>query len=840
MKTSRSIYSSVQASRMLDPRDRPLRTLVEEVLGPSSDQKGRKRNDLSGGTHGLYNWYRMVYVLSKASRHPSTPALWNSMSIWHRQSFRMLFDWWTASYQDPSCSLASTLALVDRCNAINFHEFEQHGGKEQAEVRTLQLLQLKRWPKGDILPPPRLPGRRAILSGYHDHMESLFSFEFNSSHEPEDRQREIWERRRWARSQAAQSAFCQQIAWELLEKHEAAELRAEMQDKMQEISRVPCARTDSAPTEIIGSDFERIFGADKHHQTDLKVRGAIIEACPWLPPVSKGGLPYYLWDVKNGKTVDTSTLQCHPKYTAISHTWGRWLTGQPVQVNGVDGWKVPQNTRFPVEELPEILRRGPFETPYVWLDLCCIPQEPGSAIGASEIARQAQIFRNAQVVVAWLNDVDDFQVLGDILKWKALQLLRLRPGSKQETRDAQVEETWQRIVGKRTGLLAARSGDYVVKDMRLNSWFTSLWTLQEVAMRPDMRVSAKDWSMLSVDGVNPLTMSGLIAILERFFIHRDPNHELYEHNDQRCIGLDEMEIWRFESGLCKLLRLDQVTLLTLGDRRECTGRRAESIMSALGATKWYEKILREVPNGNETQLRARLEEDLVLGKYPISFVKEVYGTVPGDFFGSYLKLYSLDIGKKNGTDVSNAHGSMLPFSTSSEIFSSGSGFRTESSRLFAETHSTVRTWEVRASGHVHIRDACVVSSSVRGLGQCSTQDSRIIAATTMPPMSIEEHGASLPSAFQSLYGDVTANYGNPSWFNLNLWISRQHSCTHAILTEFRRGNEEGSDDYTLECSGIIIQESPPGTLKKTAHFLFYDVESVLELSEVKRVDWLVA
>lgn len=468
MKATRSIYSFIRATKMLDLRDRPLLTVVEELLGPSLHQKDRKTDDVSRGSHALHNWYRMVYVLSKTTHHPSAPALWNSMSIWHRQSFRMLFDWWTASYQGSSYSLASILALVDRCNAVNLYEFEQGGDKNQPEVGILQLLKLRRWPEGDIMPPPSLPGRRAVLSGYHDHMESLFLFEFDSSHEPEDRQPEIWERRRSARSRAAQSAFCPQIAWQLLERHEASDVRTQMQDQRHNESRVSYPSNDSVTTEMIDSGFEKVFGADKHQQTDLKVRGAIIEACPWLPPVSEVSLPYYLWDVKNGKTVESSTLQCHPKYTAISHTWGRWETGQPVQVKGVDGWKVPQNTRFPVEEIPEILRRGPFDTPYVWLDLCCIPQEPGSAIGASEIARQAQIFRNAEVVVAWLNDVDDFQVLGDILKWKALQLLRLRPDSKQKTRDALVEETWQRVIGKRTGLLAARSGNHVVKDMTLN------------------------------------------------------------------------------------------------------------------------------------------------------------------------------------------------------------------------------------------------------------------------------------------------------------------------------------------------------------------------------------
>lgn len=826
---------------MFDLRDRSLLTVVEEVLGPWLGQDEKETDFISRGTHALYSWYRMVYVLANASRHPSAPALWGSMSIWHRVSFRMLFDWWTASYQDPAYSLVSILALVDRCSAVDLSEFEEHGHEGRAEMLILQLLELKRWPEGDIMQPPRLPDSRAILSGYHDHAEALFMFEFDTSHEPEGQQRKMWwGRRRWARSRAARSAFCQQMACQLLEKHEAAEPKTQMQDQGQEFSGVLRPSTNSVPTEAIDCDFERVFGAEKHKQTDLMVRGAVIEACPWLPPVSEEGLPYYLWDVKNAKTVESSTLQCHPKYAAISHTWGRWATGRAVHVKGVTGWKVPQNTRFPVEEIPEILRRAPFNTPYVWLDLCCIPQDPGSAIGAREIARQAQIFRNAQIVVAWLNDVDEFQVLGDYLRWKALQLLRFRPGLKQKTRDALVAETWQRAAGKRTGLLEARSGSHAFQNMALNAWFTSLWTLQEVAMRPDMWMSAKDWSLLSVDGVNATALSGFIAILEIFFNQRGPEYEshLFRHDEQTRVGLDEMEIWRFESGLCKLLNLDQVSILTLGDRRQCTGRRAESIMSALGTTQWYERVLQKVPPGDENQLRDRLEKDLVLGKYPISFVQEVCRKVHWDFFGSYLKMNSL--GNKFGYDVSKSHGSMLPFSISSEIFQSASGFRTESSWIFAEIHSTVRTWQVKTSGQVHIREACIVSSSMGDLGQCSKHPCRIIAATTMPPMSIEEHEALLPDTFRFLHAGKGIDYENPSWFDLNLWISRQPTRTHAILTEFCPGNEEGSDDYALECSGIIIQESPSGTLMKTSHFHCFDEESVLDLLEVKRVDWLVA
>ncbi|POS72974.1 heterokaryon incompatibility protein [Diaporthe helianthi] len=371
--------------------------------------------------------------------------LWNGMSVWHRQSFRMLFDWWTASYQDSPCSLASILALVDQGQDIEFSELQPHGSKQKAETIILELLKLKRWPEGDIETPPRLPGPRAVLTGYNDHLKELFLCEFNTINDSDDdRQKSFSAHRRWSRSRAARSSFSQQTAWKLLDRHQATETQPQVSNSVSKLGSF--------------EDFERKFGTEKHNQTDLFVKGPIIEPCPWLPSVAHDGLPHYLWDVKHATTVETSTLLSFPEYAAISHLWGRWATGEAVNVKGITGWKVPSNTRFRVEDIPEILHKVPSKTPYIWFDLCCIPQEPGSSIGAREIARQAQIFRNAKIVVAWLNEVDDFQGLSAILKWKAVQLLRFRPGRNLTSQDALVAKLWGSFAGKQTGLLIPRSG----------------------------------------------------------------------------------------------------------------------------------------------------------------------------------------------------------------------------------------------------------------------------------------------------------------------------------------------------------------------------------------------
>jgi hypothetical protein len=66
-------------------------------------------------------------------------------------------------------------------------------------------------------------------------------------------------------------------------------------------------------------------------------------------------------------------LKDRPNYVAISHTWGRWKTdGPPISLSGTP-WEIPQNRRFNVADLANILQLVLLLHRYIWLDLLCIP-----------------------------------------------------------------------------------------------------------------------------------------------------------------------------------------------------------------------------------------------------------------------------------------------------------------------------------------------------------------------------------------------------------------------------------------------------------------------------------
>lgn len=113
-----------------------------------------------------------------------------------------------------------------------------------------------------------------------------------------------------------------------------------------------------------------------------------------------------------------------PRYSAISYTWGRFRLdsrSKSKALRRIQGipisncpWKIPpiDPERFTCEEFRTALRRTAGATAsdtapaaeFVWLDVACIDQRPGSENGQLEIGRQAVIFRSAQIVTIWLTD----------------------------------------------------------------------------------------------------------------------------------------------------------------------------------------------------------------------------------------------------------------------------------------------------------------------------------------------------------------------------------------------------------------------------------------------------
>ncbi|KAL6823498.1 hypothetical protein V8C40DRAFT_280163 [Trichoderma camerunense] len=198
-------------------------------------------------------------------------------------------------------------------------------------------------------------------------------------------------------------------------------------------------------------------------------------------------------------------------------------------------------------------------------------------------------------------------------------------------------------------------------------------------------------------------------------------------NDERFKpAMMEFALWSSITGLDDLLELSITDILRLGDRRYCQERRAEAIMSAIGVKKWYEKERRR-----KTTQKRDLETNLILGKYPKSFISEVRERIPGTFFALFAKVPHADAHDRlqitahesglNGYPIMKlyeAHptlprptlnGSLLPFSEIGHRYYRIPWSMNRS--LEMKTHISVRSWKISTSGKVTIKQACVLSSS---------------------------------------------------------------------------------------------------------------------------------
>ncbi|CAK4034565.1 Hypothetical predicted protein [Lecanosticta acicola] len=561
---------------------------------------------------------------------------------------------------------------------------------------------------------------------YDAAMRKMFDFEFRGVDEELPFHASRLDVLRTFRREAIVTAWAQQMAFE-------------------SFCDAVASKSESKDAHRLAEKYTKNSTSSPHHHALLSPalrRGPVIKPCPWLATSRTGlqvDMPHYLWDREIDETVFTPELATFVAYTCISHTWGRY-TKTPKEYSGVPGvpWKVPTNSKFDVLELGKRLKGLSCETRYVWIDLFCIPQD-GSELGRAEIARQAQIFQNAEYVVAWFNDVESFASLREALVIMALQLLQFPPDC-QEHRFAvscQVIAE-QKLSNNPTGLLMHWDDRFDSPVGQANPWFTSLWTLQELCLRPDMWICSAGWQMLAIRRDEPMPIIGIVALWncfepvfqEMLGPHRKSKGDggvkpsssprSVEGNPRAAFG--ELAHWMRATALFRLTDMSRADILAIGDRRFCTERRAEAIMSCLGTTKWYF----DTP-------RAEHEATVVMEKYPTEFVAEVQAEDPLTFFGRLDKwdsnLYDsrgldLDIALKpaNRRDTTRPiefeHipaqpiGTMLPFSTYGAV-------AVAAAASFVDTfdcHDTVRNWLVRRDGRVEIPSACILASTLASLG----------------------------------------------------------------------------------------------------------------------------
>jgi len=498
-----------------------------------------------------------------------------------------------------------------------------------------------------------------------------------------------------------------------------------------------------------------------------------LSICPWLESEPKQSStdgesedwPHFLWDIQDQRTVEARKLPRHATYTVISHTWGRWQDRKRPRatIPGVP-WKIPFNSRFDVLDLPRMLKEtASFTTPYLWLDLLCIPQiqEPCCKlrghlklreIAESEISRQGKIFKNAKCAMAWLNYVSEWSGLEHAISWFAARFDQISATSSQRqtpNHDADLQLLEQIANSSRCGLLCEEEDESARRenDTRPFAWFSSLWTLQEACLRPDMLLVDQHWNVFTVGpSALPLTLDNLIAVVAGFEQHSyriDPVivtkedlqnlHGLDPLPGQDTLVLPNMPLaakelhsimQRFE--LTQLLDAKLLTILALANQRYSRDSRAQAIMSVVGATRWYE-------GRAETCSPSREEQDLVLGTFPLAFIQEVRMKLGAGFFRSTGsgKEVCRNVVFSNHADplqrTVSPVGSMMPFSARtsqdqrrSEI-PEGTDYpqpRAASISPFsagAHDDPSVQTWDIMQDGTVRMSKVSVFASYIPGV-----------------------------------------------------------------------------------------------------------------------------
>ncbi|KAL4911453.1 hypothetical protein BDW74DRAFT_8496 [Aspergillus multicolor] len=296
-------------------------------------------------------------------------------------------------------------------------------------------------------------------------------------------------------------------------------------------------------------------------------------------------MPFYLWDVQERCCCITKDLKETVQYTTISHTWGRWKRSDvpPVLIEGVKEWLIPQNTRFNVTDLPSILESAGarLKTRFIGFDLLCIPQDPDSdglkQIARREIARQAKIFRGAEHAVAWLNDVDGWSGLNFVLRYLSIRYVSESNNLPSRMLELVKDDEGEEIELIESDLEYEEDG---LPSIHPNGWLSSLWTLQELCLRPDMFFCDRSWQPFSVDGSleTAVRLDDFIALQSishkvhaREQMKRDSgtSAEPNQASDDNPIQVDLFGWVTQSSALFELPSLAREAILSMGNMRYC-------------------------------------------------------------------------------------------------------------------------------------------------------------------------------------------------------------------------------------------------------------------------------
>lgn len=160
--------------------------------------------------------------------------------------------------------------------------------------------------------------------------------------------------------------------------------------------------------------------------------------------------------------------------------WNAPLEDARLPVKGIT-WTIPAINPefFTIDQFQGVVNRNRAMrgTRFLWLDIACIDQEDEKT-KMEEVGRQAGIFANAGMASAWLWTSSSERlrvVLEDVFESREIAI----------SLDASVSESQAE-----KHLLRSLQGE--VDTLLDDWWFSSLWTLQEMGLRPDAIILSSD------------------------------------------------------------------------------------------------------------------------------------------------------------------------------------------------------------------------------------------------------------------------------------------------------------------------------------------------------------
>ncbi|KAI0448512.1 hypothetical protein F5B21DRAFT_497348 [Xylaria acuta] len=468
-----------------------------------------------------------------------------------------------------------------------------------------------------------------------------------------------------------------------------------------------------------------------------------VERAPWSDDDPKDSYyPKYLWSISQKGTIDCSGLASKPSYVCISHTWGRWRTKEMVEVVGIP-WKIPQNTVFGAENIPAHLGGlvDQIDTDFVWFDLVCIPQTregPMGVVAEREIAQQAAIFRGSTQCLAWFNYISSWKAEEHLIDWLSLQYLHLSTAPDLYQTEPHISRCWTlanenppqltrhplhvQYLGREafptprlTWLWRLSGRRAKLREITWNlcqsssAWFSSLWTLQELSVCPHMVLMSRNWTPLRDASGSVFTLEklrSLFTTVSVLMLPPQPGSD-YQSGHQKHLIPENIEDAYPRAGqtLYHMFldvefplgrQLTRVEIIIQGNRRYCTERRAEAIMSAIGVTDWFNPTCEN-------------EKDLVLGAYPIAFVREAAQKCGPEFALAHIE-FEKPVRGRHGY-LKRIRGSLLPFSPLDKRHRRGNCHMALYTLFFdLETvwNSTFDTWTFRQDGSVSMTTAAIL------------------------------------------------------------------------------------------------------------------------------------